>query len=260
MTTATQVLATDLYRALRSRSVIDPPTKAHADMTVETAYEVSRRFLELRLADGEELVGRKIGLTSKVVQEQLGVGEPDFGNLTDAMMYDDGAEIPISKQLIQPKAEGEIAFVLRHDLVGDDISEADVLAATDYVSPCFEIVDSRVRDWKISLADTICDNASCGLFVLGNDRADPRNLDLSACEMVVRTNGEVVATGTGAAALGSPLTCVTWLANTMNRYGAKLKAGEILLSGSLVPFLPATPGDQMTVSITGIGEAGMRFV
>lgn len=255
----TVVLGDELFDAMQNRTVVEPLTVRHPDITVDQAYAISERFLERRLAAGERVIGRKIGLTSKAVQEQLGVDQPDFGNLTDAMFYPNGAEVPVSRRLIQPKAEGEIAFVLGKDIAGPEVSIDDVLDATEYVTPCFEIVDSRVRDWAIRLQDTIADNASCGLFVVGDDRADPGDLDLSACEMVIRTDGEVVATGLGSAALGSPLVCVAWLADVLARYGVHLRKGDVVLSGSLGPFVPCEPGSEMQVTISGIGETSVRF-
>lgn len=249
----------EILAALGTRTTVEPVRTRFPDATVDDAYAISTHILDRRLANGEKLVGRKIGLTSEAVQKQLGVGEPDFGNLTDAMMYPNGATMPISKRLIQPKAEGEIAFILGQDLSGPDVTEKDVIHATDAVAPCFEIVDSRVRDWDIQLVDTVSDNASCGLFLLGDDRADPKDLDLAACRMTVYRNGKVAAEGTGAAALGSPAYCVAWLANALSRYGVELRAGDIVLSGSLVPFLAIAPGDSMRVEISEIGSASVVF-
>jgi len=252
-------LGDELYAALLSRKVVEPLTSRFTGITVDDAYRVSEHILARRIAAGEMLVGRKIGLTNEAVQKYFGVDQPDMGNLTESMQFANGAVIPISEHLIQPKVEGEIAFVLKQSLRGPGVTVADVLEATDYVAPCFEIVDSRVRDWKIKIEDTVADNGSAGLFVIGDDHADPRKLDLSACEMEMITDGEVVARGTGAAALGSPLKCVAWLANTVAANGNWLRAGDVILSGSLGPVVPALPGAQMSVSITGIGNASVRF-
>ncbi|MGB0300463.1 MAG: 2-hydroxypent-2,4-dienoate hydratase, partial [Alteromonas oceani] len=164
-----------------------------------------------------------------------------------------------SDRLIAPRAEGEIAFILKKDLIGPGITNADVLAATECVMPCFEIVDSRIQDWKIAIQDTVADNASCGLFVLGDQAVSPRKVDLVTCGMVVEKNGSVLSAGAGAAALGSPVNCVTWLANTLGEFGITLKAGEVILSGSLVPLEPVKAGDYMRVDIGGIGSASVRF-
>jgi 2-oxopent-4-enoate/cis-2-oxohex-4-enoate hydratase len=258
--TKIEAFGNELYEALRSRGVVDPLTEREPDITIEDAYQISRHMVDRRLADGEKIIGKKIGVTSKAVQDMLDVRQPDFGFLTDRMVYGTGDELPISTDLIQPRAEGEIAFVLKHDLEGPGINSADVLRATEGVMPCFEIVDSRVRDWKIKIQDTVADNASCGLIVLGGSLVDPRDIDLTTCGMVVERNGELAATGAGAAALGSPVNCVAWLANTLGQFEIPLKAGEVILSGSLVPLLPIEAGDSMTLSVGGIGTASVRFV
>jgi 2-oxopent-4-enoate/cis-2-oxohex-4-enoate hydratase len=217
-------------------------------------------MLERRIEAGERVIGKKIGLTSKAVQNMLKVGQPDFGYLTDSMAFGQGEEMPISERLMQPKAEGEIAFILKKELMGPGVTNADVLAATECVMPCFEVVDSRVENWQIKIQDTVADNASCGLFVLGDRAVDPRKVDLATCGMVVEKNGAIISTGAGAAALGSPVNCVTWLANTLGRFGIPLKAGEVVLSGSLVPLEPVKAGDFMSVTIGGIGSASVRFI
>ena len=248
-----------LYDCLRNRNTMVPLTEQEPDITIKDAYRISLRLLQRRLDDGEVIIGKKIGVTSKAVMNMLQVNQPDFGYLTDRMVYNNGDEMPISSEMIQPRAEGEIAFILKHDLEGPGITNAEVLRATECVMPCFEIVDSRIRDWKIRIQDTISDNASCGAFMLGDRAVDPRNVDLVTCGMVHSKNGEVIATGAGAAALGSPVNCVAWLANTLGEFGIKLEAGEVILSGSLVPLHPIVPGDSMSLSIGGIGNASVRF-
>lgn len=248
----------ELYEAMINRSTVAPLTERFPDITIEDAYYISLQMLNRRLEAGEKVIGKKIGVTSKAVQNMLNVHQPDFGFLTDKMVFSD--EMPISEKLIQPKAEGEIAFVLKKDLIGPGITNADVLAATEAVMPCFEVVDSRIKDWKIKIEDTVADNASCGLFVM-NDKAavDPRSIDLSTCGMVVEKNGATLSTGAGAAALGSPVNCVAWLANTLGQFDIPLKAGEIILSGSLVPLEPVVAGDVMNVRIGGMGNCQVRF-
>lgn len=254
-----QTLGDELYGALRDRKMLAPLTERDAELSLEDAYLISRHMLSRREADGERVIGKKIGVTSRAVMDMLGVHQPDFGYLTDAMLYADGDDIPISEKLIQPRAEGEIAFVLKRDLCGPGVSNAEVLAATECVMPCFEIVDSRIQDWRIKIQDTVADNASCGVFVLGGEAVDPRRVDLSTCGMVVSLNGEIISTGAGAAALGSPVNCVAWLANTLGAYGIPLRAGEVILSGSLVPLQPIKAGDNMRVDIGGIGSCSVRF-
>jgi 2-oxopent-4-enoate/cis-2-oxohex-4-enoate hydratase len=249
-----------LFAALRGRYTVDPLTTTHPAIGIDDAYRVSLRLLQRRTADGERVVGKKIGVTSKAVQDMLGVHQPDFGFLLDVMQVPDGSSVSLSKQrLIQPRAEGEIAFVLKRDLRGPGVTEKQVLAATGYVVPCFEIVDSRIRDWKIRIEDTIADNASCGVFVLGSARADPNALDLAAVRMDIRRNGEHVASGLGSAVQGHPATAVAWLANTLGRFGIPFLAGEIILSGSLAPLLPIVAGDRYEMTLAGIGDASIAF-
>lgn len=252
-------LGDQLYAALIERRVIDPLTERYPGITLEDAYQIQSRMIGRRVAAGEVVVGKKIGVTSKAVMTMLGVGQPDFGHMLDGMVHNDGDAIPMNT-LIQPKAEGEIAFVLKKDLMGPGISAADVLAATEGVMACFEIVDSRIRDWKIKIQDTVADNASCGVFVLGDRMVDPRALDLRTCGMVLEKNGEVVVTGAGAATMGSPVTAIAWLANTLGRLGISLKAGEVILSGALGAMVPVAAGDNLRVAIGGIGGCAVRFV
>lgn len=254
-----QTLGAELYQALRQRQVIAPLTERHPDMSIEDAYAVQQAMQALRLASGERVIGKKIGVTSQAVMNMLGVYQPDFGWLTDGMVYNEGEPIAAAS-LIQPKAEGEIAFVLKKTLKGPGITAADVLAATEGVMACFEIVDSRIRDWKIKIQDTVADNASCGVFVLGDRLVDVRDVDLYTCGMVLEKNGEIVATGAGAAALGHPANAVAWLANTLGRLGIALEAGEVILSGSLAAMVPVQAGDNLRVTIGGIGGCSVRFV
>lgn len=250
----------ELFSALRARRTVEPLTDRDPTLTQDDAYQISLGILRRREAQGEKVVGKKIGATSRAVQDMLKVNQPDFGFLTDRMQCREGTPVPISRELIQPKAEGEIAFVLKRDLAGPGVTNADVLAATAGVKVCFEIVDSRVRDWKIKIQDTIADNASCGLFLASDTLIDVHSVDLVTCGMVLWKNGELVATGAGAAALGSPVNCVAWLANALGRHGVALKAGEIILSGSLVPLIPIAPGDEMELAVGGLGRLQANFV
>jgi 2-oxopent-4-enoate/cis-2-oxohex-4-enoate hydratase len=251
-------LGDELYDALTQRRMVDPLTSRHPELTIEDAYRVQQRMVGRRLEAGERSVGKKIGVTSEAVMNMLDVRQPDFGWLLDGMIYSEGQAIPMDR-LIQPKAEGEIAFILKHDLKGPGISNADVLRATEGVMACFEIVDSRIKDWKIKIQDTVADNASCGVFVLGDRMVDPRQVDLSTCGMVLEKNGEIAGLGAGAAALGSPVNAVAWLANTMGRLGIPLLAGEVILSGSLAALIPVKANDSLRVSIGGIGSCTVRF-
>ena len=255
-----EALGDELHAALRARCMLTPLTAREPTITVADAYKVSLRLLERRQAEGERVVGKKIGVTSKPVQDMLGVHQPDFGFLTDRMQVADGSTVSLSASgLIQPRAEGEIAFVLKRDLRGPGITAEQVLDATDYVSPCFEIVDSRIRDWQIRIQDTVADNASCGLFLLGRERIAPRARDLAAVSMRIHKNGALAATGIGSAVQGHPATAVAWLANTLGEYGIPFLAGEVILSGSLAPLLPAVAGDCFELSLAGLGTASLRF-
>ena len=254
-----QTLGDELYAALRDRQAVEPLSARHPEVSIADAYAIQQRMLARRLAAGERVVGKKIGVTSQAVMDMLGVFQPDFGWLTDGMVYNEGQAIP-ADTLIQPKAEGEIAFVLKKTLRGPGVTAADVLAATEGVMACFEIVDSRIRDWKIKIQDTVADNASCGVFVLGDRLVDPRDVDLATCGMVLEKNGEIVATGAGAAALGHPANAVAWLANTLGAHGIALEAGEVVLSGSLAAMVPVKAGDSLRVTIGGIGGCSVRFI
>ncbi|UVL58256.1 fumarylacetoacetate hydrolase family protein [Pseudomonas sp. B21-035] len=250
----------ELYQALCSASTLAPLSERWETISIEDAYHISLYSIERRVAAGDRIVGKKIGVTSVAVQRMLNVHQPDFGFITEQMAFADGAQISLgANRLIQPRAEGEIAFKLKHDLVGPGVTEADVLAATEYVMPCFEIVDSRIQDWRIRIQDTVADNASCGVFVLGDSQVDPRRLDLPNLRMQVFKNGELISQGLGSAVQGNPLTAVAWLANTLGAFGIPLKAGEIILSGSLVPLEPARAGDQFALTIDGLGSARVSF-
>lgn len=251
-------LGDELYSSFRYRQAVEPLSARHSGMSIEDAYQVQQRLISRRLQDGERIVGKKIGVTSPAVMDMLGITQPNFGQLLDAMVVIEGESIAMST-LIQPRVEGEIAFLLKRDLSGPGVGNADVLSATECVMSCVEVVDSRIRDWKIKIEDTISDNASCGVFVLGNRALDPRRIDLSTCGMVFEKNGDVVSTGAGAATLASPLNAVAWLANTLGRFGQGLAAGEIVLSGALAAMLPAQTGDSFRVSIGGLGGCSVRF-
>lgn len=255
-----QFYGAQLYRALRERTPVEPLSQRDPLLTIDDAYHASLEFLRLRLADGERVVGKKIGVTSKAVQDMLGVHQPDFGFLTDRMWIQDGTISLDEHALIAPRAEAEIAFILREGLRGPGITAEQVIAATKSIAPCFEIVDSRIRDWKIGIVDTVADNASCGVFVLGEARADPKKHDLPQLHVTVRKNGAPLSEGYGSAVQGSPAEAVAWLANTLGVHGVTLDAGDIVLSGSLVPLAPAMAGDVFEMELHGVGCCSARFV
>lgn len=248
----------ELFDAYRANATVPPLRDRFAGIDIVDAYRIQERFLARRIAIGETVVGKKIGVTSKAVQQMIGVFEPDFGVLTHTMAHNDGAVIDLD-WLIQPKAEAEIAFVLKHDLTGPGVTATDVLRATDHVRACFEIVDSRIAGWNIRIQDTVADNASCGVYVLGEDKVDPRDVDLTLAGLLIEKNGEPDATGVGAAVQGSPLNAVAWLANTLGRLGMPFRAGEVILSGSLAPLIPVSHGDRLVAHIGGIGACSIAF-
>src|SRR5690606_25003630 len=249
----------ELYQSLLSRQPVAPLTEREADITIEDAYQIQLRMIQRRLDAGETVVGKKIGVTSQVVMDMLGVNQPDFGHLLSGMVYNEGQPISVGS-MIAPRAEAEVAFILARDLEGPGVTAADVLRATDCVMPCFEIVDSRIRDWKIKIQDTVADNASCGVLALGGVRSSPRDLDLALAGMVLEKNGEIISTSTGASVQGSPVNAVAWLANTLGRLGIGLKAGEIILSGSQSPLVPVVAGDSLTCNVGGLGGTSVRFI
>ncbi len=247
-----------LYNALRTCIAIDPLTDVIPDFNIKDAYQIQRDMVQRRLAEeGSKIIGWKIGVTSEAVQTMLNVGQPDFGHLLSTMVHGDRAILK-RDDFIQPRAEGEIAFLLSKDLKGP-VNAADVFLATEYIAPCFEIVDSRIRDWKIKIEDTIADNASSGAFVIGDKFMDPRDLNLSTIGMVIEKNGEVVGTGAGAATLGHPVNAVVWLANTLSSLGIELEKGCIILSGALSALVPIEAGDSLRMSLGGVGSASVKF-
>lgn len=258
MSAAVDAAAARLAEAERTRTPCAPVRELVGESDLAAAYAVQEAGTRARLAAGARLVGRKIGLTSAAVQEQLGVDQPDFGMLFADMAVPDGGEVPAGR-LLQPRAEAEIAFILGDDLVGDALTGSDLMRAVECAVCAIEIVDSRIAGWDIRITDTIADNASSGLYVLGGQPRRLADLDLELCGMVARRNGEVVALGAGAACLGNPLHAVLWLAQTMARHDRPLRAGDVVLSGALGPMAPVAPGDHVEVQIQGLGAARVRF-
>jgi 2-keto-4-pentenoate hydratase len=216
---------------------------------------INTRFWE---SQGRRIVGRKAGLTSKAVQAQLGVDQPDFGVLFEDMAIADGGRLD-PKRCLQPKAEAEIAFVLARDLPSAASTADDVAAAVASVHAAIEIVDSRIADWKITFADTVADNGSSAFFVLADGGLEPAGLDLEGAAMTMTVNGAVVSTGTGAAALGNPLNAAAWLARTLAERGEPLKAGDVLLAGALGPMVALNPGDEVRAEVAGIGACSFTY-
>jgi 2-keto-4-pentenoate hydratase len=222
------------------------------------AYAVQRLSIARAVSAGRRVVGRKIGLTSIAVQRQLGVDRPDFGALLDDMRIPDGGEVPFGR-LLQPKVEAEVAFVLGADLTGRAHTADEVLRAVDHVRPALELVDSRIAGWDIAFADTVADNGSSGLFVLGAAETKPGELDLAQVRMALSRNGEQVSCGTGADCLGSPVNAAVWLADTLAETGDPLRAGDVVLTGALGPMSEAAPGDVFDAHISGLGAVRVSF-
>jgi 2-keto-4-pentenoate hydratase len=225
---------------------------------ITLAYTVQEVLTRQRLDAGGQAVGRKIGLTSPSVQLQLGVGQPDFGVLFADMLIAEDAEVPYGR-LLQPKAEAEIAFVLAADLDEGDLGVAQVRVAVDYAVAALEIVDSRVRGWDITITDTIADNASSGLFVLGARRVRLTDFEPAQVRMTLAKNGAVVSRGDGRACLGDPLNALSWLAKTAREYGSPLRAGDVVLSGALGPMVAVEPGSQVTAALSTLGSVSATF-
>lgn len=236
-----------------------PPLSAdHPTLSVADAYAIQQLGREARERRGHRLVGRKVGLTSAAMREMLGVEEPDFGYLTDDLVCHSGARLPRAA-LIAPMVEPEIAFRLDRAVAGPDVTAADVLAATDAVAPALEVIDSRITDWRITLVDTVADNASSARVVLGGRLTPIDQLDLRLVGMALSRNGEPTDSGAGAAVLGNPIRCVAWLANRLSDFGASLRAGDVVLAGSLHRALPLDGGDVIRAEFAHLGAVTARF-
>lgn len=256
-------LASHLRDAFERRTPCAQLTSMEDGLTVEDAYAIQAINIEHRKEKGlhgrpARLVGHKIGITSKAIMDWLDVGEPDFGSLLDDMVVEDGGDADTSL-LLQPRVEGEIAFVLGERLEGPGVTAAAVLRATDLLLPAIEIIDSRILDWKIKYEDTIADNASSALFVTGSAPVSPRGTDLELCGLALRKNGDVVSTGAGAACLGNPVNAVVWLANKLGELGVALEPGHVILSGALGPVSPVQKGDVIELDVGRVGRCSVRF-
>ncbi|MBF6337727.1 2-keto-4-pentenoate hydratase [Nocardia abscessus] len=251
-------LADELERAERERVAIDPLITRHPDIDVVDAYEIQLINIRRRLADGARVVGHKVGLSSKAMQQMMGVDEPDYGHLLAEMeVYED---VPVEAgRYLFPRVEVEVGFVLGADLPGAECTEADVLDATVAFAPAIELIDSRIKDWNIGLADTISDNASSAGFVLGAQRVAPKDIDVKAIDAVLTRNGEVVAEGRSDAVLGDPVIAVAWLARKVASFGVRLKAGDIVLPGSCTRAIDARPGDAFHAEFAGLGSVRLQF-
>jgi 2-keto-4-pentenoate hydratase len=251
-------LAAELAEAERSRVAISPLTTTDLDIDVVDAYEIQLINIRQRVAEGARVIGHKVGLSSKAMQEMMGVDEPDYGHLLDEMQVFEDRPIPAARYLY-PRVEVEVGFVLADDLPGEGCTEDDVLAATAAFAPAIELIDTRIKDWKIKLCDTIADNASSAGWVLGEARVSPKDIDIASIDAALTRNGEVVAKGRSDAVLGNPVTAVAWLARKVDSFGVRLKAGDIVLPGSCTKAFDATPGDDFVADFDGLGSVHLSF-
>lgn len=247
-----------LWQAARTGQPVAPLREAYPHFDGDDAYAVQEINTRRQLENGARLVGRKIGLTARSVQQQLGVDQPDFGMLFDHMVFQDGEPIAWS-HLMQPKVEAEVALVLERDLPEPGVTVAEMLRATAFALPAIEIVGSRIADWNIRFVDTVADNASSSAFVLGNTPVSLTGLELRLVGMVMERRGEPVSLGAGAACLGHPMNAAVWLANTMASRGRSLKAGDVVLTGAIGPMVAVNPGDVFEARIEGLGAVRAMF-
>jgi len=247
-----------LRDAIGTGKPMPPLTENDPDLSVADAYAIQLANVERAVADGRRVIGHKVGLTSRAMQEMLGVDEPDFGVLTDAMLVEDAGTVDVAT-LIQPRIEAEIGLVLGCDLPGPGVTTADALAAVAFALPAMEIIDSRIADWRITLPDTVADNGSSARVVLGSQRTALDGIDPRLVGVVLSRNGVVAESGAGAAALGNPVRCVAWLANKLAEFGSCLEAGHIVLPGALHRAVNVAAGDVFVAEYSQLGSVRVRF-
>lgn len=251
-----KVISEELYDAGNEKTPIEPLVNRFPEMTIDCAYKIQLENVRRRVSEGERIIGKKIGLTSYSMQKLLGVFEPDYGHILNTMVLLRN-ELSLST-VIQPKGEGEIAFVLKESIKGPGITSTDVIRATDFVMPAIEIIDSRVRDWKIKIEDTVADNASSAFMLVGAKALPIHEVDMFSTEMVFCKNGEIVSTGAAAAVMGNPVNAVTWLVNKLSEFGAGVERGEIILSGALTAAVDLKENDVVEVVFDRLGAASLR--
>jgi 2-keto-4-pentenoate hydratase len=253
------LLAGELLAAEAKRAPVTPLSTRYSGLDVATAYRVQAEVIRRRLRSGDRVCGHKIGLTSAAMQQLLGVDEPDYGVILDSMCHPNGSTVELA-QLIAPKVEAEIAFVIERPLRGPGVGAAEVLAATRHVVPSLEIIDSRVADWRITLVDTVADNASSARVVVGDSPLAPDALELGAVAVSLLRNGEQVSAGMGAAVLGHPALAVAWLVNKLAEYGEGIGPGELVMPGAVsAPTAELRPGDEVSAVFAGMGTVSVRF-
>lgn len=250
--------AKELLNAENSRLGIDPLTERDASLTVEDAYQIQLETVKMKLAEGKRIIGKKIGLTSVAMQKMLNVDEPDYGHLFDDMELENGITVRLDSML-SPKVEAEVGFILGDDLIGPNVTYLDVMMATKYVVPTLEIIDSRVNDWQIKLVDTVADNGSSAKVVVGKIKTSVDTVDLRTNSMALFKNGELIATGAGAAALGHPANAIAWLANKLHDFGITLKKDELILPGALSSAISVSAGDKIEANFGKLGTVTVLF-
>ena len=248
----------NLLEAERSKKAIAPLTLQYSKLNVTDAYQIQLEVMKKKVSEGRTVIGKKVGLTSLAMQKMLGVDEPDYGHLLDDMRVSDGSTVKIS-DMLSPKIEPEIGFILGEDLRGPNVTFLDVLMATEYIVPTLEIIDSRIADWKIKLIDTVADNGSSARVVIGSKLSKIDGIDLRSLGMVMYNNGEMVSTGSGAAALGHPAHAIAWLANKLHEFDITLKAGELILPGALCAALTVKEGDTISAHFGPLGSVSVTF-
>jgi 2-keto-4-pentenoate hydratase len=246
-------LARELFDAEFERRSINPLTDSCPDLTLDDAYRIQQINIERRIAAGEQIIGHKIGLTGKPMQEKFGVNEPDYGHLLDSMYHDENKPLNLA-ELIDPQVEVEPAFVLGQELAGPGLTIDDVIAATDHIAVCFEVIDSRITDWRIKLPDTVADNGSSARFTLGTEKVGPDRLALDDLETILEVDGEVVETGNTKAILGHPANGIAWLGNKIAEFGIVLEAGHVVLPGTCIRSFRIAGHRQARGRIAGLGE------
>lgn len=251
-------LAKALYDAEKASTTIDKISVTHPDLDGDEAYAVQGAYAELRRADGAKLIGRKIGLTSKAMQELFGISTPDYGHIFDDMVVPNGATVPMT-ELIQPMVEVEVCFLLGRDLAGPGVTRDDVMEATEAVLPCIEIIDSRIVDWAFTFVDTVSDNGSSARCVFSDERVKPGDVDLTAVKVELHQNGEFVNGGVGSDVMGHPAEGIVWLANSIGTYGHTLRAGDFVLSGAIAKAVPAKAGDTFEARVSDLGTVECAF-
>ncbi len=253
-----QQISDQLLDAERTCQPIDPITEKFKDLSYQDVYSVQLRSIRKKVQSGAVVVGKKIGLTSKGMQAQFHIDEPDYGIIVDKAVFREGKPFP-TRQLILPRIEAEIAFLLRDTLKGPGITLANVLKATEGVIPAFEVIDSRIRDWKITVKDSIADNASNAAVILGGKITPISDIDLRLTGLVLEKNGEMIATAAGAEVLGNPAQSVAWLANKLSEYDIALQSGEFIMSGSLTRAANVEPGSFFRATFDRLGPVSVLF-